>query len=82
LSFFPPCFFRRCTNVRQEERWIQINGPDSEGKRNKPAEKLYEVLRVCNECDRIREKFYFTEEQIKDFDKRRIADAQRVAHTA
>ena len=62
---------------RYSERWVEINGPDSEGKKNKPPETLLEIKRVCEECGCEAGRGYFTKEQIEAHEKKGDLDAQR-----
>lgn len=71
---FQSCIIRGCRKFRQEERWGEVNGPDSEGKRNKPAEKLYEVKKICEECGGTVSSAYLTPEQLDAYDKERARD--------
>lgn len=43
-------------------RWVEINGPGSEGKQNKPAEFLREITSTCKCGDESRA--YYTPEQM------------------
>lgn len=68
----PKCWMRgHPLPFRVEERWIEVNGPGSEGKRNKPAERLYEVKKICTECGVTANTAYLTPEQLDAYDKGR-----------
>lgn len=62
---------------RQEERWIEVNGPGSAGKQNKPPEKLYEVKMICTECGATANSAYLTPEQLAEYDKTRTPNLER-----
>ena len=51
--------FCQCPEVKSFTRWVEFWQ-----KKNKPKEKLLEVLEVCTGCKRVVRSGYFTQEQI------------------
>jgi len=68
--------FHKCRDSRIEDRWVSINGPESNGKKNHPPEELLEVKRFCNECGAETARAYFTKEQVAEWEKKQCRSTQ------
>lgn len=57
------CCKHKLTEIRA--RTIEINGPESEGKRNHAAQEFWEVRKICRNCDYLVSEGYFSTDELK-----------------
>lgn len=62
-----------CHKFKVVRRWIRINQ-----KKNKPPETIYELLKICKECDKIVSSAYLNEEELKEILTRQNGHIQAV----